>query len=45
MTISVLGDHEVEPGQWIMVSFHTTTGPGRVGGYCGLGFGFIANDD
>ncbi len=45
VTISVIGDQEVEPGQWIVVSFHTPTGPGRVGGYYGFGFGFIANDD
>ena len=45
VAISVFGDHDVEPDQWIVVSFHTPAGPARIGGYYGLGFGVIVNDD
>ena len=42
--ILVHGDRLVEPGEWVVVSFHDPTNA-RIGGYWGLGFGGIVNDD
>ena len=44
VTISVNGDTLVETDEWIVVSFNHPTNA-RMGGYWGLGFGKIANDD
>ncbi len=44
VTISVNGDTLVEPDEWIVVSFHNPTNA-KMGGYWGLGFGVITNDD
>ncbi len=44
ITISVKGDTTVEPDKWIVVSFHKPANA-RIGGYWGLGFGIIVNDD
>ena len=44
VTISVNGDTAVEPDEWIVVSFKKPTNA-RIGGFWGLGFGVILNDD
>ena len=44
VTISVNGDTLVEPAEWIVVSFNHPTNA-KMGGFWGLGFGVIANDD
>ncbi len=44
VTISVNGDTIVEPDEWIVASFHNPTNA-KMGGYWGLGFGVITNDD
>jgi hypothetical protein len=42
--ISVNGDTLVEPNEWIVISFHDAF-VANIGGYGGLGFGVITNDD
>ena len=44
MTISVNGDTDVEPNEWITLSFKNPTNA-TMGGFYGLGFGVITNDD
>jgi virginiamycin B lyase len=44
VTISVKGDTLVEPDEYIVVSFSNPTNA-KVGGFWGLGFGVITNDD
>ena len=44
VTILVNGDTLVEPDEYIVVSFHDPTNA-NMGGYWGLGFGIIVNDD
>ena len=44
VSISVNGDTRVEPDEYIVVSFHDATNA-KIGGYWGLGFGAITNDD
>jgi hypothetical protein len=44
VTISVNGDTTIEPNEWLVVSFKNPTNA-RMGGYWGLGFGEIINDD
>jgi streptogramin lyase len=44
VTISVNGDVLVEPDEWITVSFKNPTNA-KMGGFYGLGFGIITNDD
>ena len=44
VTISVNGDTDVEPNEWIVVSFKNPTNA-TMGGFYGLGFGVITNDD
>ncbi len=44
ITIQVLGDHLVEPDEYVVVSFHDAINAG-IGGFWGLGFGTITNDD
>jgi virginiamycin B lyase len=44
VTITVNGDTLVEPDEWIVVSFHDATNA-KIGGFYGLDFGVIANDD
>ena len=44
VTISVNGDTDVEPNEWITVSFKHPTNA-KMGGFYGLGFGVITNDD
>ena len=44
VTISVNGDTLVEPDEYIVVSFTNPTNA-KMGGYWGLGFGVITNDD
>jgi len=44
VTISVNGDTLVEPDEWIVVGFNHPTNA-RMGGFWGLGFGVILNDD
>ena len=44
VTIQVNGDTLVEPDEYIVVSFHDPTNA-TVGGFWGLGFGVITNDD
>lgn len=44
ITIPVNGDTTVEIDKWIVVSFHKPANA-RIGGFWGLGFGIIVNDD
>ena len=44
VTISVNGDTVVEPDEWIVVAFNHPTNA-KMGGFWGLGFGVILNDD
>ena len=44
VTVLVNGDTLVEPDEYLVVSFHDPTNA-NVGGYWGLGFGIITNDD
>ena len=44
VTISVNGDTLPEPDEWITISFNHPTNA-RLGGFYGLGFGVIINDD
>jgi hypothetical protein len=44
VTISVNGDTLVEPDEWIVVGFNHPTNA-KMGGFWGLGFGVILNDD
>jgi chitinase len=44
VSISVNGDVLVEPNEWITVSFKNPTNA-TMGGFYGLGFGIITNDD
>ena len=44
VTIVVNGDALVEPDEYVVVSFHDPTNA-NMGGYFGLGFGTITNDD
>jgi len=44
VTISVNGDTLVEPDEWLLVSFNHPTNA-KMGGYYGLGFALIVNDD
>ena len=44
VTVSVIGDTLVEPDEWVVVSFHNPTNP-TIGGFYGLAFGDIINDD
>jgi fibronectin-binding autotransporter adhesin len=44
VSISVNGDTLVEPNEWIVVSFKHPTNA-KMGGWYGLGFGVIINDD
>ena len=44
VTIQVNGDTLVEPDEYVVVSFHDPTNA-NMGGYFGLGFGIITNDD
>jgi len=44
VTISVNGDALVEPDEYLLVSFNHPTNA-KMGGYYGLGFGLITNDD
>jgi hypothetical protein len=44
VSISVNGDVLVEPDEWITVSFKNPTNA-TMGGFYGLGFGIITNDD
>jgi hypothetical protein len=44
VTIQVNGDTLVEPDEYVVVSFHDPTNA-VMGGYWGLGFGVILNDD
>ena len=44
VTISVNGDTAVEPDEWIVVSFKKPANA-RIGGFWGLGFGVILNDE
>jgi len=44
VTISVNGDTLVEPDEWIVVGFNHPMNA-RMGGFWGLGFGVILNDD
>jgi alpha-tubulin suppressor-like RCC1 family protein len=44
VSITVGGDTEIEPDEYIVVSFHDPVGA-LMGGFWGLGFGTIANDD
>jgi hypothetical protein len=43
-TIPIAGDTMPEPDELIVISFHTPTNA-RLGGFWGLGFGGIADDD
>lgn len=43
-SITVNGDTDIEPGELIVVSFHSPEN-GVMGGFWGLGFGGIVNDD
>jgi Calx-beta domain len=42
--ITVKGDSTVEPDEYIVVRFGNVTN-GRIGGFYGLGFAVITNDD
>ena len=42
--VSVNGDVAVEPDEYFVVSFHDPTNA-TIGGFYGLGFGVIQNDD
>ena len=44
VTISVNGDTLPEPDEWITISFNHPTNA-HMGGFYGLGFGVILNDD
>ena len=44
VTIRVNGDVVVEPNEWIVISFKNPTNA-KMGGFYGLGFGVITNDD
>ena len=44
VTIQVDGDTLVEPDEYVIVSFHDPTNA-VMGGFYGLGFGLITNDD
>jgi hypothetical protein len=42
--ITVIGDTVVEPDEYVVVTFHDATNA-TIGGYWGLGIGYITNDD
>ena len=44
VTLTVNGDTDVEPDELALVRFHTPTNA-SIGGFLGLGFALITNDD
>jgi len=45
VTITVSGDTTVEPNEWITGVVSKNPSNARMGGFYGLGFGVITNDD
>jgi hypothetical protein len=43
-TITIHGDLAIEPDDLVVVAFHSPSGA-RLGGFYGLGFGVITDDD